>query len=327
MNGFMISKEDFDNNEDDAKSTVVNLMDQEDDDMGSFKLEAKDPVNKYEKKIEKFKNTILDNIESLGDIIIPMNKMDTVFHALTDGKKSKKGKKILEESKIWDSEFVDSKDPVFDKRFLTVLHSYIFIYATDISRDSFNEYFKFIINSKHKKDDIKSFEKVIEDFHNALIMKDPSLRYFYYDMMLFLNRNDLKKKKKMILKIEEQIENLSCPGFVEDSDYINDILKLSYMITTESSNFKGTFKPVSNITFNDKMKLKKMIESLGADINRFRKKNSFPILFSCWLYAKPFVETTQEVDNFNYSMGLLSLYYTRYVLNQSAVSRLIRKLV
>ena len=327
MNGFMISKEEFDKDEDTVKMSTPKLMDLEDDDMASFKLDGIESTNKYEKKIEKFKNTILDNIESLGDVIIPMDKMNSVFYALTDKKKSKKGKKILEESKIWESEFADSNEPIFDKRFLMILHSFIYIYASDIIGDNLNEYFKFIIKSKHNKDNVATFEKIIADFHDALMMKDSSLRYFYYEMMLFLNKNNLKKKKKMILKIETTIENLYSVGFAEDCEYINDILKLSYMISTESTNFKGTFKPVSNITFNDKMKLKKMIENLGSDVIKFGKAQPYPILFSCWLHAKPFVESSQEIDNFNYSMGLLSLYYMRYVLNQPGITKLIRKLV
>ena len=115
-----------------------------------------------------------------------------------------------------------------------------------------------------------------------------------------------------------------------DDNAIYEIMTLSYMLATEEyiDDSFIKFKYIKNATKEHDLIL--LIEALGKAILKHNKKSKYPIMFRSFVLARPNVHTEHYIEsreNKAVQMGLLALYYTKFVINYDITNNFIDEML
>ena len=118
--------------------------------------------------------------------------------------------------------------------------------------------------------------------------------------------------------------------FFNDDNAIYEIMTLAYMLATEEYTDEEfiKFKYVKNATKEHDLIL--LIEALGKAILKHNKKSKYPIMFRSFVLARPNVHTEHYIEsreNKAVQIGLLALYYTKFVINYDITNNFIDEML
>jgi len=118
--------------------------------------------------------------------------------------------------------------------------------------------------------------------------------------------------------------------FAEDDMTIYNVLKISFMLATNSTDLKAipNFKYIEHATV--KHDLGKLIEELGREILIYSKGRKYGPMFKAYVDARPRVYTQFHKecnDNFAFRVGVLALKYTNFVCNDKTIKRFINEML
>lgn len=144
-----------------------------------------------------------------------------------------------------------------------------------------------------------------------------------------------KYKMKMLETVHEQKDRLIdgrsglkfVPSLMEDDIAINNVIKLAYVVTTESLDISKTPYISDGISVKDSREIKELVEALGATINLYDRKK--PLLYQIFMKTIPNIEVKWSDVNFNLNLktGCKALYYLDFICHDRKIHQLIQSMI
>ena len=185
-----------------------------------------------------------------------------------------------------------------------------------------------------------------KDYTNEIIARLCDLIYKmlsgenYQDEMLFFIKiesymnADIDTKKKYLNKIDkiernttELSENPSIFGYFIQSDDMEDIMKMTYLVTTSNIRYKSKTKVDESFKFRNKSEAKKLIESLGKKI--LDSKKNLSKLFDFYLKSDPVIlsKWNNINDNKKLLVGVTAISFYAFVTSNNHIRKRVLKLL
>lgn len=241
-----------------------------------------------------------------------------------------------------DSCVLPMKTTAYKCKFLTLLLSDI-MYQTDrISKRMFLNSGNLIGRYEHQyfylKELIHDTQKLISVYLMGNNSENIMLK-FHQNLAIGQSSTSKKRLNRKIRQCKAELKNGLKSSFISitkafeinmpEDIAIYTILRLSYMLSTNSSDLRGLpeFKKIegADTTYD----LKGLIESLGASISEYQKYNKRPIIYKAFNDAKPLIKSTYlDINENEYlSIGYRSLEYTKFIMQDKNIVKFINKML
>lgn len=146
-------------------------------------------------------------------------------------------------------------------------------------------------------------------------------------------KRQLKIMNKQLNVIKDSQVKIPVLSFLEmpmeDSRIINNLTKLAYMISTDDLEVTKTGQTQEGLTFADESEVSHIIERMGRQILKYRRKHKIPILYRIFWESMP-EESFKYRDcaiNENLEEGCRALYYLRFVSGSKEIENLIDQMI
>ena len=243
---------------------------------------------------------------------------------------------FVEDSMLqWDKENIryDVNSLLFRARFVSnVIQSFLFNTNKIISNN--------VKNCKHSFDENKII--ILKNDINYLIkftniMLNPNTPY--QNIILKVNEimsyrykriNNKKLKNNLgslvIYTRKSMQDNFITEKFYSDDMAINELLKISYTLATNSYDYSvlPSFKHIEGATV--KHDLIRLIEELGVQIIKYNGTKKAPNMFLSFIKANPSIMTQYHKEcneNLAIATGISALSYTKFIMNDKTVGKFI----
>ena len=315
--------------------TSVNILDKE---HGCKLKKPKEVVDSP----QKFIDNIDDMRMEVSKMLLSLNGIKKRLYIIKDEiygthlKDIKINKRFKKKSRCFDGESYFPESSMFKNRFLTYLMNYVIDNLAEMTEVCF-----------YMNDDSKFTEyESRKDYTNEIIGKLCDLIYKmlsgenYQDEMLFFIKiesymnADIDTKKKYlnkIDKIERDTMELSVDpsifGYFIQSDDMEDIMKMTYLVTTSNVRYKSKTKVDESFKFRNKSEAKKLIESLGKKI--LDSKKNLSKLFDFYLKSDPVIlsKWNNINDNKKLLVGVTAISFYAFVTSNNHIRKRVLKLL
>lgn len=292
----------------------------------------------YEDLYKSFKNFLKREINKLYGASIFDGSCKYPINIMNHNIKDDETKLYFNTSDLWNGEYFmcEIKSDTFKKRFLSNLYCEIKINLDNIIETIF----------RHKGRKIVEYEdrySILSDFIEKLTIFTSKFIEDTYTFDDFLNLNkmlcckgDIKNRKKVIKTLKDVIPFLITKSnklFINKEnqyEFINDIINISYVLSTESVNMEGNNQVPDRITFPAYYSIKKILINLGEDVYVENITNkSLPILYRTYLNSYPIIwcSYNDTEDNKFLSQGIKSLFFLYFVTNDNNLLKYIKKII
>ena len=315
--------------------TSVNILDKE---HGCKLKKPKEVVDSP----QKFIDNIDDMRMEVSKMLLSLNGIKKRLYIIKDEiygthlKDIKINKRFKKKSRCFDGESYFPESSMFKNRFLTYLMNYVIDNLAEMTEVCF-----------YMNDDSKFTEyESRKDYTNEIIAKLCDLIYKmlsgenYQDEMLFFIKiesymnADIDTKKKYLNKIDkierdtmELSVNPSIFGYFIQSDDMEDIMKMTYLVTTSNVRYKSKTKVDESFKFRNKSEAKKLIESLGKKI--LDSKKNLSKLFDFYLKSDPVIlsKWNNINDNKKLLVGVTAISFYAFITSNKHIGKRVLRLL
>lgn len=297
-----------------------------------------DYKKEYEDLYKSFKRFLKREINRIYGSSIFDESCKYPINIMNHNIKDEETKLYFNTTDLWKGEYFvcEIKSNTFKKRFLSNLYCEIKINLDNIIETRFRHKGRKIVEYEDRYSILCEFIENLTIFTSKFIEDTYTFDDFLNLNKLLCCKGDIKNRKKVIKTLKNVIPCLMNKAgklhISKDDQYefINDIINISYVLSTESIDMDGNNLVPDKITFPAYYSMKKVLINLGEDVYVENITNkSLPILYRTYINSHPIIwcSYTDTEDNKFLSQGIKSVFFLYFVTNDDNLLKYIRKII